>query len=34
MSEGLFTMSSHNPYPDPVANQIFTLENLDGAFDL
>lgn len=34
MSEGLFTMSSHDSYPDPVANQLFTLDELEGAFDL
>jgi hypothetical protein len=34
MSEGLFTMSSQDSYPDPVANQLFTLDELDGAFDL
>ena len=34
MSEGLFTMSSRDSYPDPIANQLFTLDELDGAFDL
>jgi hypothetical protein len=34
MSEGLFTMSSLDSYPDPVANQLFTLDELEGAFDL
>ena len=34
MSEGLFTMSSQDSYPDPVTNHLLTLDELDGAFDL
>lgn len=34
MSEGLFTMTSQDSYPDPITHQLFTLDELDSAFDL
>lgn len=34
MSEGLFSMSSEDSFPDPIRSQLFTMDELDGAFDL
>jgi hypothetical protein len=34
MSEGLFSMSSEDSFPDPIRSQLFTVDELDGAFDM
>lgn len=34
MSEGLFSMSSEDSFPDPIRSQLFTMDELVGAFDL
>ena len=34
MSEGLFSMSSEDSFPDPIRCRLFTVDELDGAFDM